>query len=155
MSVYDFSAVCCDLPLCPLSSRSFPLHFDETSLFAGDEKEAGKLKVWNSIYLFFIKMRFFSNSVWQSNCAASCCLFVFGHKPVLSRFIYTANFKQQELSQSANTLWLCVCVCVRVCVCLFPPGRHQTGLPQHLQDHGLCRLLQMPTVGETAGETLL
>ncbi|MEQ2195593.1 hypothetical protein XENOCAPTIV_015285 [Xenoophorus captivus] len=26
------------------SSRSFPLHFDETSLFAGDEKEAGKLK---------------------------------------------------------------------------------------------------------------
>ncbi|KAK5609948.1 hypothetical protein CRENBAI_007754 [Crenichthys baileyi] len=25
-------------------ARSFPLHFDETSLFAGDEKEAGKLK---------------------------------------------------------------------------------------------------------------
>ncbi|CAF88329.1 unnamed protein product, partial [Tetraodon nigroviridis] len=26
-------------------ARSFPLHFDETSLFAGDEKEAAKLKV--------------------------------------------------------------------------------------------------------------
>ncbi|TNN24800.1 ERO1-like protein alpha [Liparis tanakae] len=27
------------------SFRSFPLHFDETSLFTGDEKEAGQLKV--------------------------------------------------------------------------------------------------------------
>lgn len=30
------------------SSRSFPLHFDETSLFAGDQKEAVKLKVGNT-----------------------------------------------------------------------------------------------------------
>ena len=38
---------CCDTPLPLFSSRSFPLHFDETSLFAGDEKEAAKLKVSN------------------------------------------------------------------------------------------------------------
>lgn len=32
------------------------------------------------------------------------------------------------------------------------PGGPQTGLPQHLQDHGLCGLLQVSAVGETAGE---
>ena len=36
---------------------------------------------------------------------------------------------------------------------VFISGGHQTGLPQHLQDHGLCRLLQMSTVGETAGKS--
>lgn len=34
--------------LCLPSLRSFPLHFDETSLFAGNEIEAAKLKVRNS-----------------------------------------------------------------------------------------------------------
>lgn len=32
------------------------------------------------------------------------------------------------------------------------PGGLQTDLPQHLQDHGLCGLLQVSAVGETAGE---
>lgn len=31
-------------------------------------------------------------------------------------------------------------------------GGHQTGLPEHLQDHGLCGLLQVSAVGKTAGE---
>lgn len=37
----------------------------------------------------------------------------------------------------------------------FCSGGHQTGLPQHLQDHGLRGLLQMSTVGETAGQHTL
>lgn len=35
-----------------LFSRSFPLHFDEASLFAGDEKEAAKLKVSKCFKLY-------------------------------------------------------------------------------------------------------
>lgn len=34
-------------------------------------------------------------------------------------------------------------------------GGRQTGLPQHLQDHGLRGLLQVSPVGETAGECSL
>ncbi|XP_042371500.1 ERO1-like protein alpha, partial [Plectropomus leopardus] len=37
------SVVSCEFVVIFLS-RSFPLHFDETSLFAGDEKEAAELK---------------------------------------------------------------------------------------------------------------
>lgn len=39
-----------------------------------------------------------------------------------------------------------------VCPAVLISGGHQTGLSQHLQDHGLCGLLQVSTVGETAGE---
>ncbi|KAI3377247.1 hypothetical protein L3Q82_008480 [Scortum barcoo] len=47
-------------PLCVTfpSFRSFPLHFDETSLFAGDENEAAKLKVGNHFRLSKIILTF-------------------------------------------------------------------------------------------------
>lgn len=84
-------------PLPPPPPRSFPLHFDETSLFAGDEKEAAQLKVGRRFDLGY-----------KSKVRRDCCALVSG-------------------------------------------GR-QTCLPQHLQDHGLCGLLQVSPLGETAGK---